>query len=105
MIIDLGVQRQRWEGKKGYEGCYDCECETQEEGTGKHSEKITNSVEKGRGVEGVSCTHLAVGGDGTTRKMTPHTQNRVPHMKERHISMDQKRSQYHYYNRSKYCYS
>lgn len=54
---------------KGYEGRYDCEYETQEEGAGKHSEKITNRVEKGGGVEGVSCTRLVVG-DGTRRKIT-----------------------------------
>lgn len=76
MIIDFGVQRQRREGMKGYEGCYDCEYETQEEGAGEHSKKIANRVEKGEAVEGVSCTHVAVGGDGTTRKMIPYTQNK-----------------------------
>lgn len=68
MIIDFGVQRQRWEGMKGYEGCYDCENETQEERAGKHSQKITNRAEEGRGVEGVSCPRLDVGVDGTRRK-------------------------------------
>lgn len=66
--MTLGVQRQRWEGVKGYEGCYDCEYETQEERTGEHSQKITNRVEKGRGAEGVSCPRLEVGVDGTRRK-------------------------------------
>lgn len=68
MIIEFGVQRQRWEGMKGYESCYDCEYETQEEGAGKHSKKITNRDEEGRGVEGVSCIHLAIGGDATGRQ-------------------------------------
>lgn len=53
---------------KGYESCYDCERETQEEGADEHSEKITNGAEKGSQVEGVSCTRPAVGGDGTERK-------------------------------------
>lgn len=69
MIIEFGVQRQRWEGVKGYEGCYDCEYETQEEGAGKHSKKITNREEEGGGVEAVSGTHLAIGGDGTGRQI------------------------------------
>ncbi len=42
MIIEFGAQRQGWEGMKGYEGCYDCKYEAQEEGAGKHSKKITN---------------------------------------------------------------
>lgn len=53
---------------KGYEGCYDSENETQEERAGKHSQKITNRAEEGRGVEGVSCPRLDVGVDGTRRK-------------------------------------
>lgn len=69
VIIEFGVQRQRWEGMKGYESCYDCEYETQEEGAGKHSKKITNRDEEGRGVEGVSCIHLAIGGDATGRQI------------------------------------
>lgn len=54
---------------KGYEGCYDGERETQEEGAGEHSEKITDGEEQGRGVEGVSRARLGVGGDGTARQI------------------------------------
>lgn len=54
---------------KGYEGCYNCEHETQEDGAGQHSEKITNREEEGRRVKGVSPIHLAIGGDGTGRQM------------------------------------
>lgn len=67
--MSFGARRQRREGMKGYEGCYDCEYETQEEGAGKHSKKTTNRQEYGGGVEGVSCTHLAIGGDGTARQI------------------------------------
>lgn len=102
MIIEFGVQRQRREGMKGYEGCYDCEYETQEEGAGKHSKKITNREEEGAGVEGVSCTHLAIAGDGTRRQIDT---KRFAHMKKQTNCYGTKRSQWHNYDRSKYeCY-
>lgn len=80
MIIEFGVQRQRWEGMKGYEGCRDCEYETQKEGAGKHSKKITHGEEEDGGVEAVSCTHLAIGGDGTGRQIDTTYSKKVTHM-------------------------
>lgn len=68
VIIEFGVQRQRWEGMKGYEGCYDCKYKTQKEGTDEHSKKITKRKEDCRQVEGVSYIHLVVGCDGTGRQ-------------------------------------
>lgn len=54
-------------GWKGYEGCYDCEYETQKEGGSKHSKKITNREDEGKEVEDVFSIHLTIGGDGTGR--------------------------------------
>lgn len=69
---------------KGYEGCYDCKYEAQEEGAGEHSKKITYREEEGRQVEAMSCTHVAVGGDGTGRQIDTTLQKKgVRDMKKR----------------------
>lgn len=66
---EFRVKTRRWEGVEGYEGCCDGECETQEEGAGKHGKKITDWEEEGGGVEGSPGTHLAGGGDATARQI------------------------------------
>lgn len=68
MIIGFRSRDRDGRGMEGYEGCHDCERETQEEGGNEHSQKITSREEEGSGVKGVSSTHLAIAGDGTGRE-------------------------------------